>query len=379
MVPTFVADARVRLVAACDPRREATSRFATEFNATIHASPESLAADPAVDVVYVASPAEHHAAHVVAAAASRKHVLVEKPMAQSLAECQSMVDAAERAGVRLVVGHSHSFDRPILRTRELIASGAYGAPRMIAAQYYTDFLYRLRRPAELDPEQGGGVILNQGAHQIDIVRLLAGGRATSVRALAGRWDPARPVDGAYAALVNFADGVFASLVYGGYAHFDGDELCGDVTELGQPRDPNHYGAARRRMGGLAARSDEVAAKAARNYGGPTQVSYASDNLSHQHFGLVVVSCERADLRPLPNGGMIYADAEAKLDLVPPPRIPRVEVIDELCEAVLDGKPTLHDGRWGMATLEVCLAMVASAREHRDIPLEHQVAVPPSSS
>ena len=379
MLPTFTADPRVRMVAAFDPRSEATARFAAEFGATIHSGAESLCADPAVDVVYVASPVEHHAAHVAAAAARGKHALVEKPMAGSLAECRSMVEAAERAGVRLVVGHSHSFDRPILRTRELIASGAYGAPRMIAAQYYTDFLYRLRRPAELDPEQGGGVILNQGAHQIDIVRLLAGGRATSVRALAGRWDPARPVDGAYAALVNFADGVFASLLYGGYAHFDGDELCGDVTELGQPRDPNHYGAARRRMGSLAARSDEVAAKAARNYGGPTQVSYASDNLSHQHFGLVVVSCERADLRPLPNGVMIYADAEAKLDPLPPPRIPRVEVIDELCEAVLDGKPTLHDGRWGMATLEVCLAMVASARENRDIPLEHQVAVPPSSS
>ena len=47
---------------------------------------------------------------------------------------------------------------------------------MIAAQYHTDFLYRLRRPEELDPAQGGGVVLNQGAHQVDIVRLLAGGR-----------------------------------------------------------------------------------------------------------------------------------------------------------------------------------------------------------
>jgi phthalate 4,5-cis-dihydrodiol dehydrogenase len=65
----------------------------------------------------------------IAAREGGKHVLVEKPMAQSLAECQSMVDAAERAGVRLIVGHSHSFDRPILRTRELIASGAYGAPK----------------------------------------------------------------------------------------------------------------------------------------------------------------------------------------------------------------------------------------------------------
>jgi phthalate 4,5-cis-dihydrodiol dehydrogenase len=296
-------------------------------------------------------------------------------MAQSLEECRSMVDAADRAGVHLVVGHSHSFDRPILRTRELIASGAYGAPKMIAAQYYTDFLYRLRRPAELDPEKGGGVILNQGAHQVDIVRLLAGARATSVRALAGRWDATRPVDGAYAALLNFEGGVFASLLYQGYGHFDGDELCGDVTELGEPRDRSRQGAARRRLAGLADANEEVAAKAARNYGGAAQASYASENRSHQHFGLVVVSCERADLRPLPNGIMVYAADEAKLDPLPPPRIPRVEVIDELWAAVSGGTPALHDGRWGMATLEVCLAMLDSARENRDIALHHQIAAP----
>jgi len=207
------------------------------------------------------------------------------------------------------------------------------------------------------------------------VRLLAGAKATSVRALAGRWDATRPVDGAYAALLDFEGGVFASLLYQGYGHFDGDELCGDVTELGQRRDRRQQGAARRRLASLANASDEVAAKAARNYGGAAQVSYASDDLSHQHFGLVVVSCERADLRPLPNGVMVYADSEATLDPLPPPRIPRVEVIDELCAAVLDSKPPLHDGRWGMATLEVCLAMLESARDNRDIALQRQVAAP----
>jgi len=77
--------------------------------------------------------------------------------------------------------------------------------------------------------------------------------------------------------------------------------------------------------------------------------------------------------------MVYADSEATLDPLPPPRIPRVEVIDELCAAVWDGKPPLHDGRWGMATLEVCLAMLDSARENRDIALHRQVAAPAITS
>jgi len=375
MLPTFVADPRVRLVAACEPRTEATMRFAADFDARIHGSVESLCADPAVDVVYVASPHQHHAAHVAAAAAGGKHALVEKPMAITLAEARAMIDAVERAGTWLIVGHSHSFDRPILRTREIIASGAVGAVKMIAAQYHTDFLYRLRRPEELDSTLGGGVILSQGAHQVDIVRLLAGGRATSVRALAGQWDTARPTDGAYAALINFADGVFASLVYGGYAHFDGDELCGGATELGGRRDPDRYGAARRRIAALTDAREEGAAKAARNYGGSAAAPSAAEGGGHQHFGLVLVSCERGDLRPLPGGVMIYGDADERLDPLPPPRVPRVEVIDELYAAVVHGRPPLHDGRWGMATLEVCVAMLTSVREKRDVALHEQVAVP----
>jgi phthalate 4,5-cis-dihydrodiol dehydrogenase len=90
---------------------------------------------------------------------------------------------------------------------------------------------------------------------------------------------------------------------------------------------------------------------------------------------VLVSCERADLRPLPNGVMIYGDGDARLDPLSPPLVPRVEVIDELHAAVVQGRAPLHDGRWGMATLEVCLAMQASAREGRDITLHDQVAVP----
>ena len=92
------------------------------------------------------------------------------------------------AGVALVVGHSHSFDAPIARTRALIAGGEYGSLRMIHALNYTDWLYRPRRPEELS--DGGGVMFNQAPHQVDVVRLLAGGRVKSVRAQTGAWDEA---------------------------------------------------------------------------------------------------------------------------------------------------------------------------------------------
>jgi phthalate 4,5-cis-dihydrodiol dehydrogenase len=90
--------------------------------------------------------------------------------------------------------------------------------------------------------------------------------------------------------------------------------------------------------------------------------------AHQHFGELIVSCERADLRPLPSGVMLYGDHEQGLDALAPPQVPRSEVIDELYEAVVHGRVPLHSGEWAMATLEVCLAILRSAREQKEILL-----------
>jgi phthalate 4,5-cis-dihydrodiol dehydrogenase len=367
MVPTFAADARVELVAAADPRAEARRRFEREFGGRTFDSVEALCADPSVEAVYVATPHQLHADHACAAAARGKHVLVEKPMALTMEDCRAMVAAARSAGVRLVVGPSHGFDAPIRRAREIIDSGAVGRVRMITAFNFTDYLYRPRRPEELDTARGGGAVFNQAAHQVDMVRRLGGGRVSRVRALTGRWDEARPTEGAYAALLTFADGAFASLAYSGYAHFDSDAFVGWVGEGGQAKDPVRYGAARKL---LVTSPDEAELKNARNYGSPDHAP-PSGGSAHEHFGVVVVSCERADLRPLPHGVMIHGDTEQRLDPLPPPAVPRAGVIDELYEAVVNGVPPAHDGEWGMATLEVCLAILRSAREQREVALENQ--------
>jgi phthalate 4,5-cis-dihydrodiol dehydrogenase len=368
MLPTFLADPRVALVAAADPRTEASARFAGDFSARTYETVEELCADPAVEIVYVATPHQHHAVHALLAAQHGKHALVEKPMAIALDDCAAMIAAARRAGVHLVVGHSHSFDAPILRTRELIMSGAYGAVRMITALNYTDFLRRPRRAEELDTAQGGGAVFNQAAHQVDIVRLLGGGRVTAVRAATGAWDRTRATEGAYSALLTFEDGAFASLTYGGYGHFDSDEFQGWVGEMGQAKTP--YA---REPPSFPSIAEEADFKNARNYGGSVYQPATAQDLAHQHFGTIVVSCEAADLRPTPTGVMIYQNGAARLDPLSSPSVPRAEVIDELYAAVVNGTPPLHSGAWAMATLEVCLAILQSSRESRDITLAHQVA------
>ena len=81
-------------------------------------------------------------------------------MALSLADCDAMIEAVDRAGVRMVVGHTHSFDPPVAKMREIIRSGELGRLAMINTFYYSSFLYRPRRPEELRTELGGGIIYN---------------------------------------------------------------------------------------------------------------------------------------------------------------------------------------------------------------------------
>ena len=376
MLPTLAAHPLLDVAAATDTRPEARARFEADFGGRGYDTVEALCADDSLDAIYVATPHQFHADHAVAAARAGRHVLVEKPMALTLDECTRMIDAAGEAGVHLIVGHSHSFDAPVAETRWLIESGRYGAPRMITALNYTDFVYRPRRPEEMDRAQGGGVVFSQAAHQIDIVRLFGGGMVETVYAATGDWDPSRPTDGAYAAMLRFAGGATASLAYSGYGRFDSDEFCGWIAESGRPKDPETYGAARRTLAGAGSAEAEAALKAARGYGGPAGAAKpaAPDGRAHEHFGLFVVSCERADLRPLPDRVLVYGETERKTIPLPPPAVPRAEVIDELHAAIVRGIPPVHTGEWGRATLEVCLALLRSTDERREIALSLQVPV-----
>lgn len=370
-LPALRDHPRIEVVAGADPRPEAREQFGREFQARVYESVQQMCADAGVEAVYVATPHQCHLSDTLVAAAHGRHVLVEKPMALSLEDCGRMVDACREAGVVLMVGHSHSYDAPIARARAMIESGAFGALRMITALNFTDFLYRPRRPEELDTAQGGGAIYNQAPHQVDIVRLLGGGRVSSATASTGIWDGTRPTEGAYQALLRFESGATASLIYSGHAHFDSDELCDWIGESGEPKDPARYGTARRLLAGLAQPEAETAAKAQRNYGGAQFVGAAAGPRHHQHFGLVIASCERADLRPTAKGVHVYADTERCFEAVAVPDVFRAEVMDELAAAVIDGEPALHDGAWGLATMEVCLGLLRSAKEGQEITMLHQ--------
>lgn len=367
-----------RLCGAAEPNLALRERFSTDYGVPVFADVYSLLDSAACDAVYIASPHQHHKAHAIAASKHGMHVIVEKPMALNIPDCDAMLDAATQADTVLMVGYTHGFDPAIRLMRSLVESGDYGQLAMILSLNYTDFLYRPRRPEELETSAGGGIFFNQVPHQVELVRRLADSPVRHVRAMAGALDPTRPTEGCMSAFVEFESGTGASLIYSGYDHFDSDELHGWVGEAGHLRRPAH-GETRRRLARLSTSSEEADARIELGYGGRLR-SQPTALPSQPHFGLLIATCEKADFRQSADGILVYGDDGVREILVE--RVPvhagRMAMLDEFHRAVVEGCASIHDGQFGRETVKVCLALLASARERREVSvaaLSAQLEVP----
>ena len=359
--------------AAADPHRSPREAFARDHNARAFEDLKMLVREPDVSVVYIATPHQYHAEHATLAAEHGKHIILEKPMALTLAECDAIIAAVERHKVHLIVGHTHAFDPAVRLMREIIARGELGKLGLIHSFNYTNYLYRPRRPEELDTAQGGGILFNQVPHQIDTARLLAGGKVRSLRASTTVLDPSRPTEASCAALLQFDNGAAASLIYSGYDHFDSDEWHSGIGERGGPKTIAHGGARR----SLAQAQDESKARTETfAYG-----AASGDLPPHQpHFGVTIVTCADGDMRASADGVIVYGrDGMRDIAIQRGGSIPgRREVLDDMRMAIRTGVSPVHNGRWAKANVEVALAMLQSAREGREVELKHQVAVPDGS-
>src|SRR6266571_1896249 len=114
----------VEVVAGADVVPTTLDRFKERFpDARTYDSAEALCKDPDVEAVWVSSPNRFHAEHTILAANYGKHVVVEKPMAVTLADAARMVEAADKNGVKLLAGHTRAFTLPIRAMRKVIESG----------------------------------------------------------------------------------------------------------------------------------------------------------------------------------------------------------------------------------------------------------------
>jgi phthalate 4,5-cis-dihydrodiol dehydrogenase len=353
----------VELVAVADNRGKALETFQKENSMVrTYDSVVEMCGSEKVDAVWIATPTEFHAEHVITALERGKHIICEKPMAISLDDCDRMIEAAEKNKLILLM-HSKAMDPPIVKMREVIAGGELGRVIQINTWNYKGWLRTARLPSEVDSAKGGGVVFRQGPHQVDIVRAIGGGRVSTVRATAGKWHPGLDTEGNFTALLEFEDGTPATLVFNGYGFFDTSDLTWGIGEGGYQasRQEGHQADPQMPVEASVRYSLPLRAETRRHRGERKQPIY----------GLTLVSCEKGDMRQSPDGVYLYT-RDGCQQIPCPPFLDRAEALLKLVEAVTEHRPVPTDGRWGKATLEVLLAILQSSREGREVTLAHQV-------
>jgi len=197
--PALVPD----LVAVGGRDAEAAGDMARRFDwQHVETDWRALIARPDVDLVDICTPGDTHAEIAIAALEAGKHVLCEKPLANTVAEAHAMAEAAERArarGIRSMVGFTYRRVPAIALARQLVQEGRVGEIRHVRAQYLQDWLVDPESPLtwRLQKDRAGsGALGDVGAHIIDLTHFVTGERITGVSAVTETFVRERPLPGA---------------------------------------------------------------------------------------------------------------------------------------------------------------------------------------
>jgi len=204
-----------RLVGIADVEPERVAQAAEAYGCRGYDGYLPLLADPEVEAVLVGLPHVLHREATVDSLRAGKHVLLEKPMAMSVAECDAMIAAAEASGKTLMVAHSQQFFPVNVAVRRLVQQGGIGHVVMATDTWYKPFHEGVRPAWFLDDSQGGGMWSMNGSHMIDRLCYFLGDEVTAVKAQVGN-----PIFGLSTdmgiAFLQFRSGVCATIAHAGF-------------------------------------------------------------------------------------------------------------------------------------------------------------------
>jgi myo-inositol 2-dehydrogenase / D-chiro-inositol 1-dehydrogenase len=218
-----------RLVAIAAPSDTNAQAAQADFpNAAVHRQWEALIADPAIEAIAVATPNHLHAPIAVAALEAGKHVLLEKPMANTLADCDRIVAAAERSKAQLSIGLQCRLSPQWGRIRSLIDEGAIGRPQHVHVSLFRHPYRRGSGGWRHDRARVGSWILEEPVHFFDLALwyLARAGRPIKVQALGAGQPDMQPV---ITVLMQFPNGATAVVnqILAGFEHHQTVEVVGD--------------------------------------------------------------------------------------------------------------------------------------------------------
>jgi len=197
-----------RLVAVAGGSR--APGLAADYEVAAEPSLDALLARSDVDAVIITSPQSAHCEQTLAAAAAGKHVMVEKPMATSSAECRQMIDGCRAAGVALSVIKPWRYRGSTLGLYTAIEKGEIGAVRMISLWWLYPRIPFVGKEWFRDPKEGG-LFLDAGSHCFDYMRWVAGAEPTRLYAQLATFNQDSETPRSTMTTVSFANGVMASL------------------------------------------------------------------------------------------------------------------------------------------------------------------------
>lgn len=217
----------VELVAASRTNAGALAEFTGQYGGRGYTDYADLLADPNVNTVVIATPHHHHTEIAVKAAQAGKHILLEKPMAPTLAECRQIAEAAEAAGIQLMLGHVNHFAHPYRIARQILESGEMGEVIQGSAAMQKYWMEGNRREWHMNRETGGGVWMTVGVHPLDRLVWLTDSPVTSVAAQFGTRFYEQQADDVGMVFLRFANGAAGCVVSTGYS----DGAPKHLTEL----------------------------------------------------------------------------------------------------------------------------------------------------
>jgi predicted dehydrogenase len=316
-----------QLAAVCDVHADRAAAFGSRYQVPSFSTIDALLAAPAIDAVAVLTPSGMHAEHAIRVARSRRHVIVEKPMALTLRDAEQMIEAADAAAVRLFVVKQNRFNVPVVKAREALDAGRFGKLVLgtVRVRWCRDQSYYAQDDWRGTWAQDGGVLANQASHHVDM-RSWFMGDVESVHARAVTALVDIEAEDTAVATVRFRSGALGII---------------EATNAARPRDME---------GSLSVLGAEGAVEIA---------GFAVNKIRTWQF-----------VEPVPSDADVM-----KLYSVNPPNVygfGHQAYYEHVVACLERGAPPLVDGHHGRQSLELIMALYESIASGREVTLPLQV-------
>ncbi len=330
-------------VAVCGRSVERAQEFASKYDVLAFTDLEKMISEAKVDAIVVCTPHPYHCGPVVKAAKLGVHSLIEKPMASSLEDCDAMLEAAKANNISLGVISQRRFYEPVIRMKKAIDEGKIGAPALGHVimlgwrdeEYYNSDPWRGKWETE-----GGGVLVNQAPHQLDLFQWLMGDIEQVYAVTRNLNHPYIEVEDTAVAVVQFKSGAVGMIL------------------LSNSQKPGIYGK-------IHIHGRNGASVGAQTEGGAMFIAGKSNVLEPPVNDIWTISGEEDKLE-----GWKKEDADFFNTINAAEYYIGLQ-IDDFCQSVVEGREPFVSGEEGRKTVELFTAVYRSQRDNAPVkfPLE----------